>query len=97
MSSGDANRVTITIFTQDGVAVYDTREVDLDTNQDVVFFDAPLDSQFYYQLIEHADNSYDAINVNELDTFMDADIALAEAELRERQFGNEYIVAIRRL
>jgi hypothetical protein len=95
-SDDNPNVIVITISSKNGLFT-GTREINVDTNKDITFFDAALDSKYYYQLIEHANNSYDAISVHELDTFMDVDIALAEAQLRERESGNEHLVAIRKL
>jgi hypothetical protein len=68
------NVFNVTIFKKDG-SVYDTRDLNLDGGN-YQFFDASLDSKYYYQIMCLENNSYDALQEHHLDIFMDIDKAM---------------------
>lgn len=95
ISDESPNLVNITIFNKDG-SEYDQREIDLENNDNgfEFFTDAPLDSKYYYRIIEHEQNSYDAIDVHERDTFMCPDKAIEAANALEAKKGEEHVVTV---
>jgi hypothetical protein len=72
-----------------------TREITVGENG-FRFFDAPIDAPYYYCIIGHHDNSYDAIYVNDESYHMDLEEAMNACDKINNENASEYEVVIRR-
>lgn len=96
----DNNIFNITIFKKDG-DIYDTRDINLD-DTDYTFFDTPIDTKYYYQIICLASNSYDALEEHQLDIFFDIDKAISLSEEyshsnSQKYNSPEFIVSVKKV
>lgn len=90
------HHITIVILAQSPNSTDETRVIDINENG-FRFFDAPTDSRYYYLLLKISDNHYDALDVNEGETFMDINEAMAAADALNEASEHDFQVAARRL
>ena len=87
------------------ISIFDTRSQKFETDsRDITvgdngfrFFDAPMDAPYHYCVVQYQDNSYDAINVNDVCCYMDIEEALKIASVLDtKHFDSTYEVVVRK-
>lgn len=94
-SVDDEKILNLTIYKSNSDLIHDTRDVDI-TKNGFKFYDAPIDSKYYYQIIKYHDNGYDAIDIREGECFMNIDDAFEAEKILSKKNESDYEVAVRR-
>jgi hypothetical protein len=87
------NTLNLTIYKGNSDLIHDTRDIDI-TKNGFKFYDAPIDSKYYYQIIKYHDNGYDAIDVRRGECFMNIDDAFEAEEILSNTNESDYEVVV---
>jgi hypothetical protein len=92
----DTNIYNITVYNNHDNSINDNRDIDVSKNG-IRFFDVPSYSKYYYAIIELRNNSYDALDVNDVSYFMALDEAMDESDRLNIVNPSDHEVVIRKI